>query len=327
MKDGSIKQSWDGFSMNELQETPEVKEPPRQRPVLGCVFSFSAFTLWIIGTVLVQFAFMIFRGQNYAVGLDLAIAEFAYTTIFGLAALYLIDRDKALITLGLVYTGLTIRDSVIGLIWGVAGVGIAIGVIALGSDVSFVSGPPYQSGSEMVGTFSWPVAILTFIFYAGEEEVLARGILYPIMRRSVGIAWALFLSSFAFSALHLFNPSFALIPFLDIFLAGLLLALLRELTGNLWLAWGAHFGWNFALIVSGVPVSGMIVRLNPQNWHLVSSGQDWLTGGGFGPEGGMSGIIADSVMILVAVYLIVLRRWKQRNTSLNMNTIESDGSP
>jgi hypothetical protein len=118
-----------------------------------------------------------------------------------------------------------------------------------------------------------------------------------------------FLSSIVFSLLHVLNPSFTFPSALDIFLAGVFLALLRELTGNLYLALGAHVGWNMGLVAIGVPVSGFLFRMYPQPWHLVTTGPVRLTGGAFGPEGGVAGIAAACVMVMTAAVLV----WKNKD--------------
>ncbi|MCS7179707.1 MAG: CPBP family intramembrane metalloprotease, partial [Anaerolineae bacterium] len=79
----------------------------------------------------------------------------------------------------------------------------------------------------------------------------------------------------------------------NIALAGAVFALAVEWTGTLWLAVAYHFAWNFFQgTVLGLPVSGMA-------WEgllaLPTDGPVLLTGGAFGPEGGL---ISTAVLLL-----------------------------
>ena len=78
----------------------------------------------------------------------------------------------------------------------------------------------------------------------------------------------------------------------------------RQVTGTLWLAVGMHTGWNFFLgTVFGFPVSGIVER---SVFLTESDGPALLTGGDFGPEGGL---LAAVVLLLgtAALYLPACR--------------------
>ena len=93
------------------------------------------------------------------------------------------------------------------------------------------------------------------------EEAMFRG--YPFQRlvEAVGPVWAVVALSALFGAAHLGNPNASGVlswAFLNTIAIGVLLALAYLRTRTLWLPFGIHFGWNFALgFVFGLPVSGM----------------------------------------------------------------------
>jgi len=63
-------------------------------------------------------------------------------------------------------------------------------------------------------------------------------------------------------------------------------------TGSLWLALGAHLAWNvFEGPFFGLPVSGVVIP-SPSVLEVSVRGQPWLTGGAFGPEAGLSSLVA-----------------------------------
>jgi hypothetical protein len=88
-----------------------------------------------------------------------------------------------------------------------------------------------------------------------------------------------------FALLHATNPDVSAAALVNIVLAGLVLTALVERSGSLWGATVAHGLWNFAVsCVASLPVSGFSL------FHLLNvsvSGDERLTGGGFGPEGSL----------------------------------------
>ena len=72
---------------------------------------------------------------------------------------------------------------------------------------------------------------------------------------------------------------------LGLFLSGLFLAYAYIRTRQLWLPIGLHLGWNFFEgSIFGFPVSGQYFY---QVIRQTVSGPDLITGGAFGPEGGL----------------------------------------
>jgi hypothetical protein len=63
-------------------------------------------------------------------------------------------------------------------------------------------------------------------------------------------------------------------------------------TGSLWFASAVHLGWNWATAaVLDLPVSGLDSSTRPST-TAQPVGPAWLTGGEFGPEGGLAGTLA-----------------------------------
>jgi hypothetical protein len=100
--------------------------------------------------------------------------------------------------------------------------------------------------------------------------------------------------------MHLLNPDPTILSTGMVALAGLFLATIRLTTGSLWAAWIAHLAWNVVqAIVLHAPVSGL--PLPTPGYRLVDQGPVWLTGGPWGPEGGL----AAAAGMLVATFLLV----------------------
>ena len=163
---------------------------------------------------------------------------------------------------------------------------------------------------------SWYYSIFLFLlqmlavgFY---EEILLRG--YILINLKEGIWWegmsevtalfvAVIISSLMFSFAHLFNPNASMITFITISLAGFLLAFPFLWTANLALSIGLHSAWNFILGgIFGFKVSG----LSPTASFVTieSIGPDWWTGGLFGPEAGLSGVLAMCLSLLLTIIFL-----------------------
>jgi len=141
------------------------------------------------------------------------------------------------------------------------------------------------------------------------EEVIFRGLPLVLLASMIGRTPALLLiSGGVFSLLHGLNPNITPLGFVNIALAGLFLGVTFYAPGGIWTAFGAHLGWNAALAALDAPVSGMPFRIPLLDYH---AGQPfWVSGGPFGPEGGVLATVA-----LVAA-LLIARRWTREESSL-----------
>jgi membrane protease YdiL (CAAX protease family) len=149
------------------------------------------------------------------------------------------------------------------------------------------------------------------------EEVMFRG--YPFQRlvEAAGPFWAVVVVSAVFGAAHLGNPNAGGVlswAFFNTIAIGVLLALAYLRSGSLWLSFGIHFGWNFALgFVSGLPVSGMndfavLVRGS-------AGGREWLTGGPYGVENSALAAILLVLSFPVVIWAAVRCRPKQESSN------------
>jgi membrane protease YdiL (CAAX protease family) len=138
------------------------------------------------------------------------------------------------------------------------------------------------------------------------EELAFRGYILQNLDADWGAIVALTASSIIFGILHGLNPDFTLLALANIALAGVLLGACYYVTRQLWLPMGLHFAWNFvqgpvlSLPVSGLQTKGLLL--------IETGGNPMITGGTFGPEGGLLTTIAMSLGLLI---LWVWRR-KQR---------------
>lgn len=148
------------------------------------------------------------------------------------------------------------------------------------------------SPAEYVGD-SWGSTALRLLLVLAPaalwEELAFRGYLYAVAAEATPSAHRSLLarsaSSVAFGLVHLTNPGAGVRTTLIVMLAGWCLCLVRERAG-LPAAFTAHLAWNWVMAaVLHVPVSGL--PFATPGYRAVVSGPDWLTGGSWGPEGGV----------------------------------------
>lgn len=141
---------------------------------------------------------------------------------------------------------------------------------------------------------------LLMLLVAVAEETALRGFVLGWMLHAGMNRWvALVTSSLLFSLLHFFNPNFAFVPFLNIFLSGMMLGISYIYTRNLWFPISLHLFWNWLQgAVFGFSVSGNDFGTSLLTLRLPE--ENLMNGGAFGFEGSLP----CTALSLVAIFLI-----------------------
>jgi len=140
---------------------------------------------------------------------------------------------------------------------------------------------------------------------AFSEELLFRGVPLVLAAKLLGRAPAVALLAALFALAHMLNPNVTAQGLANVGLAGVFLGAAFYCPGGIWTASAAHLGWNATLAVSGTAVSGVPFDMPAIDFHV--GGPSWLTGGRFGPEGGLLATLALGVGTLVAI------RWARKD--------------
>jgi membrane protease YdiL (CAAX protease family) len=115
-----------------------------------------------------------------------------------------------------------------------------------------------------------------------------------------------------FGFLHLQNPGETRIGILDVCLFAMFAAVTLRRTGDLWLAVGAHAGWDWGQsFFYGVNDSGTQAVGHLFNSH--AQGPGWLSGGSVGPEGS----VLSSILLvgMTAAFLFFYRNHRDPGTA------------
>lgn len=165
-----------------------------------------------------------------------------------------------------------------------SGISLAIVLYAVGFGVSLLAG-----AIEIAGVVFNPSSLLiSFVFFllvAITEEFALRGfVLERMLQGEVNKFWALFLSATLFSLVHIANPNFDFLSFINILLAGILLGSSYIYTRNLCFPIALHWFWNWIQgPVLGYEVSGNKFCDGLLTLYLPEA--NLINGGAFGFEG------------------------------------------
>jgi membrane protease YdiL (CAAX protease family) len=196
-----------------------------------------------------------------------------------------------------------VRHIVAGLLLGTVLMGL-IFLVEWGAGWLTIEGFSWQAQSPILVLTTLLAYLLFNAAVALYEELAFRGYMLQNLSADWGVVVALVASSLLFGIFHGLNPNATLLALANIFLAGVLLTACYLVTRNLWLAMGFHFSWNFvqgpllSFPLSGLDTPGLLVTS--------TQGNPLITGGAFGPEGGLLG------STVMGLGLLFLWAWKRR---------------
>lgn len=207
--------------------------------------------------------------------------------------------------------------------WADFGAGVVIGtllmagifVVELGA--GWVTIDDYLIGAgDRIFVLALLEPLNVFVAVGFYEEMLFRG--YHLRNLAEGLCigridprrallLATLLSSIVFGLAHANNQNADAISTINVALAGIMLALGLLWTAELALPIGLHLSWNFCQgNVFGYPVSGN--SFGPRVFAISQHGDPLITGGAFGPEAGVVGVVAMLVGVgLIAAWVRVSR--------------------
>lgn len=204
-------------------------------------------------------------------------------------------------TLGLRFNVRFLRNVGLGMLAGIGMLSLSALLVWLGDGfhLELVSTP--EGGVAVVWKITW-----TLLALAVFEELTFRG--YPFQRAvaSLGVKPALLLFALLFAGVHLPNPGLNTETFslalANLILASILLGQCYLRSGSLALPIGVHLGWNWAQTCLGFPSSGTSSHgLWQPVYHAKAA---WLTGGEFGLEASLAGVVVLAVAVIVLTKLI-----------------------
>lgn len=235
------------------------------------------------------------------------ILSFYGTVILSAVALihWIRARINPRIPLGLFLDWKTITDFIVGILIGSLGI---LGIFSVESYSGLLNTQAVGSFNTHVLWFGLSYLVSVFI-----EELISNGLMLSGLVLVVRQRWlAVALMATMFGFLHAMNAHATPLSVLSNALGGAVYAVAFLGSKRLWLGFGIHFSWNFVQgVVLGFPVSGGIVT--GALFSQSVSGPDCLTGGAYGPEGGLIGVgFRFAVAGLVVSWLLYSRHLTAR---------------
>ena len=197
-----------------------------------------------------------------------------------------------------------------GILIGMLMFGGVVGILAASGNIAFEKGDPTQQGLAALGGVI--IVLIGWIVQGGAEEVLFRGWVLSTLGARYRPWIGLLVSSLLFALLHGLNPGLSALAIVNLILFGVFAGLYAMREGSIWGISALHSVWNwvqgnfFGFEVSGTNAAGGTLL------NLMETGQDWFTGGPFGPEGGL----ADTAVSLIGIMVVLF--WKSKKTNQEM---------
>jgi membrane protease YdiL (CAAX protease family) len=198
------------------------------------------------------------------------------------------------------------------------GFGLMAGIFVVELMLGYAAVAP-RSASAMEGARVILAGAIGFGGGALTEELLFRGYAFQTLMQGVTFLPAMICFSVLFAVAHLSNPHVTSYALVNILLAGIWLSFAYLKTRTLWLPLGLHFSWNFSqTVLFSFPTSGGDAS-ETSLFSLTQSGPGWITGGDFGPEGGVLATLA----LLIGTYCILKSPvFKRREGIVTLDSIE-----
>lgn len=180
------------------------------------------------------------------------------------------------------------------------GIGAGMAAIVLGGEIALggvrvqLTGQPFTAYAAAA-----PVLFCWLALAALAEELLFRGFPLARLAQATGPVAAALILTIGFAGVHAINPGVSPLGLFNVALASLVLSAAFFAWGGLPAAWGLHLGWNAGLVLGAdAPISGVSIEL--PGLRYLRAGPDWLSGGEFGPEGGLlaSFVMVAAIMVL-----------------------------
>ncbi len=194
---------------------------------------------WVSGNLLVTSALAVFLSAGLAN-----------------AALMRVYEGAGLTEVGFAWTAAGRRNLLVGLGGGAGAAALVLGgaLLSPAAELEAVAGAEASWGTALL------VGVLLLLGAVG-EEMLFHGYGFQVLLGALGPPAAILPVSVLFALAHTANLAITPLGVANTFGWGVLLGYAFWRSGDLWLPIGLHLGWNWALPLAGVPLSGFTMNV------------------------------------------------------------------
>lgn len=207
----------------------------------------------------------------------------------------------------------SVKDLLFGLLLGAASITFMFFILLMTGNVTMV----HSFTNPQISLFLIHYLIL-FILVGIFEELFFRGYVMQTMASRKNKVWVIYMASaLLFSFVHGLNPNVSSLGLVNIFFVGLLFAYMFVATKSLLMPIGYHITWNyFQGSVFGFAVSGNTTHALYE--VDITGGNDWLTGGSFGLEGGFLTTLFIGVSFIATYFYVRFQNDTIKGTNVKM---------
>ena len=276
----------------------------------ACVLGYGLFA---IGHLL-MFIVLLIIGRAAGFSSDVWNTAIMYFAFFGVWIAFflnaLLRKNRPLFkAYGTGLSGNRIPELLIGLLLGFGMNGLLILFAMLHGDVHL-----YFDRFEIVPFF---ILLLAVFIQSAAEEIMCRGFIYQrILRTYRGkFLLAALVNGVFFGLIHMTNDGATPIAIIDIIICGIQYSAIVYYFDSLWMAMGAHAGWNFTQsILAGLPNSGNVFPYSIFRLDAATASNSFFYDVGFGVEGTIAAVLME---IVVTVAIIVIgRKMNKKHTDI-----------
>jgi len=266
------------------------------------------YVLIVLAGLLV-FAWVLTRAGGYLVAS--AVGVFLTAVVANGLVMRIFERAQ-LPQIGLGWSAASVRNLLVGL---AGGTGAACLVLALPVIFRLAEFQTVPGAGPRLRTVLFVGVVL--IFGSLGEEMLFRGYAFQVLVANLGPYATVLPFGILFGLAHWDNLNATMLSLVNTSAWGILLGYAFLRSGDLWLPTGLHLGWNWALPLFGVNLSGFTMKVTGYTLHW-KIGAMW-SGGDYGPEGGL---LTTGIVVLLFLFL-----WKapiRRQPSFLVPALEED---
>ena len=290
--------------------------------------SLSSFILpmvfLIIAGILVQFIFRpIILGElnpDHSWLRDIFTLFILFGTIIILIFLWVrFYEGRKISTLGFTRTK-AFKKYLSGFLIGILMNSAVVGIMAIFGSIEIAKESSNLTGFSALGIVL--LFLLGFVIQGASEEILSRGWMLQVIGSRYKPWLGVILSTIFFVVVHLGNSGVNYPSVINLFLVSFLLCLFVMNHGSLWFACAWHSSWNWIMgNVYGLSISGAGEKV--AIFDLNTTGNELVSGGGFGPEGSL----VTTFVIIVGIIIYAVKIINKHNLEKTTNGTISTNQP
>ena len=219
-------------------------------------------------------------------------------------------------TLGFTKDG-AIKKYLSGFIIGILMNSAVVGLMAIFGTIEIAEKSNNITGIDALGIVM--IFLFGFMIQGASEEILSRGWMLQVIGSRYKPWIGVVISTIFFTVVHLGNAGVNFASVINLLLVSLLLCLFVLNEGSLWFACAWHSSWNWMLgNVYGLSVSGHGEKTSI--FDLNTTGNELISGGGFGPEGSLVTTFVILIGIIILSVKIINKNQLEKETNGTIST-------